>query len=198
MIRKSIYATLALFICLLLTASLKATSNSNLSVSLSIRPVKQLTNYSCGLAGLSCIMDYWQVQNNREKLLNSHPPLRASKGYSLGELKRIATGKGLKAFAIHGSFEFLKKQLARERPVLVAVEIPYNFYQLQKAKEIPLVGELFEAISGSTFSHFMVVYGLSQKEIKVMDPMYGLKSIARDNFLDMWKRMKKSMLLVSA
>ncbi|MCF8037806.1 MAG: C39 family peptidase [Desulfohalobiaceae bacterium] len=164
---------------------------------LKVRYTKQQTDSSCGLAGLSSIMDYWGVSNDPTRLLRRHPS-RSSNGYSLGELKRIALEKGLKAFTIRGSYDFLKKQLAKERPVLVALEVPYNLYTVQKAEKVSFLGRVF-GLGGrtQTFSHFMVVRGFDQEEVKVMDPMYGLKSIPRQGFLKMWGEMGKPLLLVS-
>ncbi len=194
---KAVPVAVALFLCLVLTVTVKANRNEPQELSLKIKPVKQITDYSCGLAGLCCILNYWQVKNNREKLLHKYPPIQSEYGYSLGQLKQIAHRKGLKAFALHGSFGLLKRQLSKERPVLVAMEVPYNLYKLQRAKKIPLLGKLLKMVSGYTFSHFMVVYGVNGQEIKVMDPRYGLQTIPRKNFLDMWEKMNQAMLLVA-
>ncbi|MCF8107569.1 MAG: hypothetical protein K9J81_01100 [Desulfohalobiaceae bacterium] len=192
--KKWITMQIVLVLCVTITPLVWCTQG--IPVSLKLRFTRQQTGSSCGLAGLSSIMDYWGVRNDPGRLLQQHPA-RSSKGYSLGELKRIATEKGFSAFAMKGSFGFLKQQLVKERPLLVAMEVPYNLYTVQKIRRIPLLGKLFGlSAEVQSFSHFMVVRGINKTDIQLMDPMYGLRSLPRQRFLEMWSKMDKALLLV--
>lgn len=169
------------------------------SRTLELKVIEQIRDNACGLACLVSVLDYWDVDTKQRELLRLHPPDRGSKGYTLGRLKRIAQKKDLNGYALYTDLSFLRKQISKGRPVMVALLVPYNVYSLQIVREIPVYGEFFKFLTqATTYSHFVVVRSVRNKEIRVMDPLHGLKTLPRDAFRAMWDKMDNAALLVGA
>ncbi|MFO7875688.1 MAG: cysteine peptidase family C39 domain-containing protein [Desulfovermiculus sp.] len=164
-----------------------------------LKIIKQNNNYSCGLACLVAVLDYWDVNTSQERLLRLHPPQNGSTGYSLGRLKEIAQKYGLNAYTLFADFEFIHRQLEKGRPLIVSLEVPHNLYNLEFIRDILVYGRVFDYLTRmDTFSHYVVVCGVDGPHIQIMDPLYGLKTISRQAFQAMWDRKKNALLLVTA
>jgi ABC-type bacteriocin/lantibiotic exporter with double-glycine peptidase domain len=191
---------LAVICLMLLGAGLSASAAYQDSrESLEVKSIRQLNGASCGLACLVSILDYWGVDIQQQDLLRSYPPDHGQDGYSLGRLKAIAQQYSLEGYALFSDLDFLRQQLDRGRPVLVALVVPYNLYRQQIIRNIPIYGRIFRFLTQvPTFRHFVVVRGIGQEKVKIMDPMYGLKTLPREAFQAMWDKQKNAMLLVAA
>mgnify|MGYP000394373195 CR=1 FL=1 len=170
------------------------------SEQLSIKVIKQINNYSCGLACLVSILDYWDREAKQQKLLDYYPPNKDSKGYSLGSLKKIAKKKyKMNSYAMFSNFRFLRQQIEKGRPVMVALVVPHNMYKLDIIRKMPVYGKIFEFLTQSaTFTHFVVVTSVQKNRVKVMDPLHGLKKLPKESFQAMWDKKDNAMLLVAA
>lgn len=118
--------------------------------SLPVPCVKQSDQYACGAASLSAVLTYLGVASDERTLHAELGPI-PEEGYSMGALRDWARAKGCSAFVVQGSLEFLEQQLARGRPVIIAVR------------------------QSNTFNHMLVVTGLSHAAgyLAVMDPAQG-------------------------
>lgn len=162
--------------------------------------VRQSTNYSCGLACLVSVLEYWKRPANESDLLSKTPPESTSSGYSVGELKAIAKTNKAQAFSFTGNAAFLEQQVRSGRPVIVPLKLSYNRYRYNFIHEIPLYGKFFDYVTEQfvpTYSHFVTVFAVSSHTVWVMDPMYGVKPIPRAEFSSMWEAKNNAMLLVA-
>lgn len=181
--------------CLLLAGGLHGSEQQQVE----LKVIKQINNYACGIACLTAVLDYWDVGTAQQRLLRLYPPQQSSRGYSLGRLKRIAQKYGLKGYALLADFHFLQEQIENGRPVIVGLVVPYNLYSLDFIRDIPVYGRVFDYLNrAATFSHFVVVCSVDDSHIRIMDPLYGLKTISRQAFQAMWDRKKNALLLVTA
>ena len=76
----------------------------------------------------------------------------------------------------------------------------YNHYVFNFMRKIPIYGRFFEYVTERfvpKFSHFVTVFAVSRTTIWVMDPLFGIKAIPRDEFETMWAAKKRAMLLVA-
>ena len=164
-----------------------------------LKVIKQINDYSCGIACVTTVLDYWDVNTQQQQILHRYPPQDTAQGYSLGQLKRIVQDHNLEGYALFSNLSFLRAQIRKERPVIVALVVPYNMYSLDWVRNVPVYGEIFEYLTqASTFSHFVVVHDVDREKVRVMDPLYGLKSLSKEAFETMWDKKHNAMLLVAA
>lgn len=155
--------------------------------------VKQLDAVTCGLAALQSVAQYWGVVLDQSQLFKTRPPKNTESGYSLGELSEFATEAGFTAFVIRADQAFLEKQISKGRPLIVALKIkpllPVN---------IPngLSGLVVKAITPS-YNHFVVLMGIGNDQVAVMDPVQGYYLLNIDEFNEMWKKMSNVVLLAA-
>jgi predicted double-glycine peptidase len=162
--------------------------------------VAQENDYSCGLACLVSVLTYWKDPVSQRELLHQTPPESKATGYKVGELKAIAAGRDKQAFALTATPAFLEQQLGKGRPLIVPLEMEYNHYLFNFMRKIPLYGRVFTYVTDRfvpKFSHFVTVFAVSQKTIWVMDPIFGIKPIPREEFTNMWNAKKRAMLLLA-
>lgn len=162
---------------------------------------EQLTVYSCGLACLVSVMNYWGVDADQQYLLDRYPPKHGSRGYSMGELKSIAAEHSAKAYNLQGGFNFLRQQIAKGRPLITPLLIPYGEFEFKTIRSIPGAGNLFSGLSrrfSGAYSHFVAVSAIGQGRVLFMNPMYGLQEVEESRFLDMWEKKKQSILFVTS
>lgn len=163
--------------------------------------VQQSTDYTCGLACLVSVLQYWKQPASENDILSRTPPDSRRTGYSVGELKRIAKDRQAQAFAMIGTTMFLEQQVKKGRPVIVPLQMPYNRYRLNFVREIPIYGKFFAYLSEQfvpSFSHFVTVFAVTPQTVWVMDPMFGAKPIPKNEFTTMWQAKKNALLLVAA
>ena len=162
--------------------------------------VAQHNDYTCGLACLVCVLAYWNDPVSQTELMQQSPPESTKTGYRVGELKDIAKSRDKLAYALTAQTQFLEEQILNGRPVIVPLEIEYNHYVFNFMRKIPVYGRFFEYITERfvpKFSHFVTVFAVSRTTIWVMDPLFGIKGIPRDEFESMWAAKKRAMLLVA-
>jgi ABC-type bacteriocin/lantibiotic exporter with double-glycine peptidase domain len=92
--------------------------------------VKQEKN-GCGAASIAMVMQFWQRQQGLTPSADSDAPNIQRALYSLkahgiyaSDLERYFEGHGYRAFALEGRAEDLKEQLAKGRPLIVALKPP--------------------------------------------------------------------------
>lgn len=86
--------------------------------------VKQRAQTDCGLAALAMIAGAWG-QNWTVDDLRRDVKMSA-KGAKLGALRDAARARGLEAYAIAGKHEDLQRELAKGRPVLLGLQLPFE------------------------------------------------------------------------
>ncbi len=155
--------------------------------------VDQIAGTTCGLATLESVIRYWGILVDQKTLLKKFPPKDAVNGYSLRELKGISENLGLHAFVLAGNPGMLRKLVSKGRPLIVAL----------KAKPVMQEGSLLPGISRLLNSilmereHFVVVAGLDDNRVLVMDPAQGYYFIETRGFNSMWGYMKNASLLIA-
>ena len=86
-----------------------------------VKYVKQLDQKGCGAATISSLLEYWDKPVSYESIVLNYPPT-AAEGYAVGELKYIASKYGLVAYSLQMSEKHLKENLAKGRPIIIAVK----------------------------------------------------------------------------
>ena len=130
--------------------------------------VKQALDYSCGAAALATLMIYYYGEATSEEelltllqgqLTEEERNIKAERGFSLLDLKRVSQAKGYRA----AGFKLTASQLTRlAAPVLVFVE--------------PL-----------GYKHFAVLRGVGGGRVYIADPSRGNLRMSIDRFLDEWQ-----------
>jgi ABC-type bacteriocin/lantibiotic exporter with double-glycine peptidase domain len=78
----------------------------------------------CGLAALAMVAGAWGHSWTLRELQTVSPP--GDKGVKLGVLRDLARSRGLEAFAIKGTHADLERELAKGRPVLLGLLLPFE------------------------------------------------------------------------
>jgi ABC-type bacteriocin/lantibiotic exporter with double-glycine peptidase domain len=127
--------------------------------------IRQTKEHDCGAAAMVSVLTYWQKPVKVADVRAHGNQARLS----AGELRAFARKRGFEAFAIHGTFQDLRHELAAGRPVLVGVGKPYS--------------------KGKLLAHYQVVVGLNPetKRVLVMDPGSGFQTNTLDGFDSEWK-----------
>lgn len=86
--------------------------------------VVQAQRQDCGLAALAMVAGAWGRHWTVQDLAHHLPP--GTKGVQLGKLRDFAREHGLVAYAVKGSFDDLRKELAAGRPVLLGLVLPFD------------------------------------------------------------------------
>lgn len=86
--------------------------------------VVQAQRQDCGLAALAMVAGAWGRHWTLTDLAHRLPP--GQKGVQLGKLRDLARERGLVAYAVKGSFDDLRKELAGGRPVLLGLVLPFD------------------------------------------------------------------------
>jgi len=177
-----------------------------------VEVVRQSDPRSCGLAALACVLRYWDRPVSEGALVAQHP-VTSGVGHSLQTLQRIAQKEGLLAFALSlrpslaGSpSDQLSEQIAKGRPVILAVRIPQGRYF---GKELPVLGTvdartlrpfgLVPSATGEEYKlHYVVVFGEDQSRYLLMDPAYGIVSVPRPALLRWWGDVGYAALVCSS
>jgi predicted double-glycine peptidase len=129
--------------------------------------VKQALDYSCGAAALATLMIYYFGDATSEQeiltllqaqLTEKERKIKAERGFSLLDLKRVARAKGYRAAGFKLTVEQLMQLAA---PVMVFVE-PFEY------------------------KHFAVVRGIDRGRVYIADPSRGNLRMSIDRFLGEW------------
>jgi len=155
-----------------------------------VKYVEQIDKRGCGAATLSSVLSYWDKPVTYESIVSKYPSTSV-KGYSVGELKSIAVKYNLLAYSMQMSEKILKKNLAKGRPVIVAVK-KYIF------KYIGMLPDFIPFKDKVTYSHFLVIFGFSEKGYWVMDPAEGYMYLTAESLREMWKPQRFVGLLISS
>ncbi|MFN0130889.1 MAG: cysteine peptidase family C39 domain-containing protein [Verrucomicrobiales bacterium] len=176
-----------------------------------VEAVRQSEPRSCGLAVLACLLRYWDRPVNETDLLARHP-IPSGAGHSLQSLREIAESEGVLAFALSlnpgasGSpAAQLSEQIAKGRPIIVAVRLPQGRYF---GDPVPVLGTvdartlrpfgLVPSASGQEFKlHYVVVFGEDATRYLLMDPAYGIVAVPKASLLQWWKDLGYAALLCS-
>ena len=86
--------------------------------------VRQRYEADCGLAALAMIAGAWGHRWVVDELARHAPP--TPRGIKLGVLRDLARARGLEAYAISGTPDDLQRELAKGRPVLVGLTLPFE------------------------------------------------------------------------
>lgn len=86
--------------------------------------IKQKSQTDCGIAALAMVAGAWGKQWSVDEL--GRHVKRTEKGVKLGALRDLARQRGLEAYAIAGKHEDLRNELAKGRPVLIGLLLPFE------------------------------------------------------------------------
>ncbi|MBT6529808.1 MAG: hypothetical protein HOK99_02730 [Betaproteobacteria bacterium] len=155
-----------------------------------VKFVQQIDQKGCGAATISSLLTYWDKPVSYENIVSKYPST-STEGYNVGELKSIASKYDLAAYSLQMTEKFLKENLAKGRPIIIAVKKYIFKYARILPEFVPFKGQI-------TYSHFLVVFGYNENGYWVMDPAEGYKYLAADTLREMWRRQKFVGLLISA
>ena len=155
-----------------------------------VKFVEQIDQKGCGAAAISSILAYWDSPVSYGKIISEFPAASAE-GYSVGELKAIASKYNLAAYSLQMTEINLKENLSKGRPIIIAVK-KYVFGFFEKLPSFVPFKEQ------TTYSHFLVVFGFDAKGYWVMDPAEGYSYLTAETLISMWKGQKFVGLLISS
>lgn len=151
--------------------------------------VEQQHDPSGGLASLSAVLRYWDVEIDEGELANKYPPPEDG-AHSIRKLRRIASDEGLTAFALvmkEAPIDQVGEQLKNGRPVIVSVRLPDAGY-----------AGIGESGDNLTTDRFAVVFGQSEAEFLVMDAREGVVRMSKPAFETIWSARNHAALICSA
>lgn len=152
--------------------------------------------YACGAAVLSAVFQYWGHPVAQESILKNSPP-KGELGYSLAEMRDIAKTQGFNAFAITANTSVLEKELNSKRPLIVALHLPIA---LSGYAKIPVFGPLGKALAenvGPRFNHYVTVVGISPDTVLMADPVQGIKTLPKADFIVYWQKLNRASLVLA-
>ena len=135
----------------------------------------------CGAAVLASVLSYWDRDIRPEDIQKRFPADSPGRGYTLGELKKIARHYDCHAFAFACSLDTLKEHLAAGRPLIVPLEID---------PAPPLLPD---------YDHYVIVVGLDRVRgrIYLADPQVGILRSGLSDFNRQWRAKSYAALLVA-
>jgi predicted double-glycine peptidase len=155
--------------------------------------VKQTSDTNCGAAALATVSQYLGVAVSVEDIVDDVKPSPLNQGFSIRQLRDVAMSRGLHAFAVRLSYVQLADQIQKGRPVIVPLRI-VTYSDLERMSG--LIGRaIVDAIKEPT-NHFVVVIGIQNERIYLMDPGYGVRRVDRDAFDAIWKPFDGAALIV--
>ena len=115
--------------------------------------VKQKSQVDCGLAALAMIAGAWGQKWTVDDLRRDVK--MSAKGAKLGALRDAARTRGLEAYVIAGKHEDLERELAKGRPVMLGLQLPFE--------------------QDRALHHYEVVVGLNPRDgsVVTLDPATG-------------------------
>ncbi|MCP2680420.1 cysteine peptidase family C39 domain-containing protein [Maricaulaceae bacterium NA33B04] len=150
--------------------------------------VRQQTPTACGAAALESITDYWGNPLRQTFILEQFPPAQPDLGYSMGELRSIAESAN---FTVFGSLEqpsTVYSTVASGIPALIPVKKPYQYQKItdytlgaiiRRNTVRAVVGQLY-------FNHYVVLIGVDQNFVYILDPQDGYRRLSRPLFEEYW------------
>jgi len=153
--------------------------------------VTQTDKYSCGRACLASVALYYDVPCTtvEELTLSATQPEQALTG---AQLVRAAESFGLLAFGYEGSFDDLKDNIQKNRPVIALLDTPPK---VAKYPAFEWVTETSTAVVAQP--HWVVVLGLGHNgEVIIHDPNKGLLEMSAKTFDKQWQKQSRVTVLV--
>lgn len=141
--------------------------------------VVQKKQSDCGLAALAMVAGAWGRHWSVDEMARRAPP--GDKGVKLKVLRDVARERGLEAYAIEGTTQDLRNELAKGRPVLLGLLLPHDMRRNR--------------------SHYEVVIAINQRDgtVITIDPANGQWMKRSAKVLDLeWKHAKYATLVVVA
>lgn len=141
--------------------------------------VLQQQRTDCGLAALAMVAGAWGRSWSVNDMARQIKP--TDKGVKLGALRDLARARGLEAYAVKGQFKDLENELAKGRPVLLGLVLPFD----QK----------------KNLHHFEVAIAMNPADgtVVTLDPASGEMMKRSKKVLDLeWKHAGYATLVVVA
>jgi len=164
----------------------------------SVKAISQRRSDSCGSACMVAVLTYWGLTVTEKEVLLEFPPLPEG-GYSIAQLKSIATVKGLESYALTmlpNPRRMIREQIMKGRPVICAVRLPTDLYF---AHDVPLIGTIYRWWSWNKSyrkNHFIVVIGTNiNDEFLFMDSAFGYATLSWKHLRDCWGKRDFAALL---
>ncbi len=155
-----------------------------------VPPVRQDKDHACGAACVAAVAAHWGVS-----LADFKSTWPREAGDATGaELQTMARRLGLQAFAYTGSMDDLRENLARGRPVIAMIPIPF----------VPQGGFISDGVVslwneiGPRPRHWVVVVGLVGRDFVIIDdPLSGPLRVRREKFSRWWARNENLCVLIA-
>ena len=153
--------------------------------------VAQTDKYSCGRACLASVALYYEVPFTTVEEVTLSGAQR-EEAWAAAELVRAAESFGLVAFGYEGSFDDLKDNIQKNRPVITLLDTP------PKVANYPAFEWIVETSTTAVSQpHWVVVLGLGHnEEVIIHDPNKGLLTMSRKTFDKQWQKQSRVAVLV--
>jgi predicted double-glycine peptidase len=125
--------------------------------------VEQQTRDDCGAAVAKMVLAFWK------RPVPAETPVPEG-GLRATDVRELLEEGGLRSFVIEGSLEDLRHELDAGRPVIVGTIVPVS---RRKAR-----------------SHYVVVIGLEDDRVAMMDPSVGMQQLPLETFALEWEAAK--------
>lgn len=152
--------------------------------------IRQDRDHACGAACVAAVAEHWGVS-----LADFKTALPREGGEATGaDLQSMAAKLGLQAFAYRGSMDDLRENLAKGRPVIAMIPIPFVPHGGPvSAGVLSLWNEI-----GPRPPHWVVVVGLVDHDSVIIDdPMSGPLRVKQDAFSRWWVRNENRCVLIA-
>ena len=135
----------------------------------------------CGASVIAGVLNYWDFSVNPDEILERYPAQTPTRGYTLGELKRIAQHSQVHAFAFKADLTTLETHLAAGRPLIVPLKIDPS---------LPFLPD---------YDHYVIVTGLDRPRgyIFLIDPQLGPHARKLAEFNRQWQEKSYAVLLIA-
>jgi predicted double-glycine peptidase len=161
--------------------------------------VKQSQSYSCGSACLTAVLNYWGIDTTESRLLEEFGSA-PKQGFAISQLLKIARSENLAAYAFSMDsqpMEQLAEQVLKGRPVICIVKMPNGYYI---GYDLPLFGHVYRKLSRTLSprnSHFLVVFGIADDQLLIMDPALGFVPFSAGIFEEAWRQHGYTAILIA-
>ncbi|OJF67629.1 hypothetical protein BK026_01850 [Alteromonas sp. V450] len=156
---------------------------------------EQSDRTTCGAALLSSVMHFYNKPLSEKSILSTYPMSDLEAGYSIGELKFIASESGFQAFAIEGNEVILERMLNKNLPVIIAIRKHiYDDLYMTVLSDHFLVDFMFG--DKLDYGHYIAVLEEGENEYTVLDPAKGYGVVHKGWLMERWGSKLNAMLVL--
>lgn len=147
--------------------------------------VKQREAADCGPAALTSVGLFWGAAEPGQL----PAPANHDAGYSIGELREASARLGLASSGLLEAPDFVFGLVEDGMPVVAPLAKPYERRDILDFMLASMVSRwIVQAFTGEpTVNHYVVVLGVDERFVYVLDPQDGYRALERDAFLAQWR-----------